>query len=162
MIFVILGTQDKKFYRLLDAIQKQIDTGIIKEKIIVQAGYSSDYKTKDMEIYDLLPMDDFKKIIKESKFVITHAGVGSILDALKNDKKVIAAARLKKYKEHTNDHQVQICKKFSEMGYIIELKDFNKLGDIIKEIDTFKPKKYCKKNRQIIEIIENFINKEKL
>ena len=27
MIFVILGTQDKKFTRLLDAIQKKIDEG---------------------------------------------------------------------------------------------------------------------------------------
>ena len=37
MIFVILGTQDKKFTRLLDAIQKKIDEGKIskKEKIIV-------------------------------------------------------------------------------------------------------------------------------
>ena len=28
MIFVTLGTQDKKFYRLLDAVQKQIDNKI--------------------------------------------------------------------------------------------------------------------------------------
>ena len=29
MIFVILGTQDKKFPRLLDALQKKIDEGKI-------------------------------------------------------------------------------------------------------------------------------------
>ena len=40
MIFVILGTQDKKFPRLLQAIQDKIDEGKIskKEEIIVQAG----------------------------------------------------------------------------------------------------------------------------
>ena len=38
MILVTLGTQDKSFKRLLDAIQKQIDLGYIKDKVIVQAG----------------------------------------------------------------------------------------------------------------------------
>ena len=38
MILVTLGTQDKSFKRLLDAIQKQIDLGNIKDKVIVQAG----------------------------------------------------------------------------------------------------------------------------
>ncbi len=32
MIFVILGTQDKKFPRLLDALQKKIDEGKISKK----------------------------------------------------------------------------------------------------------------------------------
>ena len=40
MIFVSLGTQDKSFKRLLDAIEKQIDKGNIKEEVIVQAGYT--------------------------------------------------------------------------------------------------------------------------
>ena len=33
MILVTLGTQDKKFYRLLDAIEKQISIGNIKEEV---------------------------------------------------------------------------------------------------------------------------------
>ena len=36
MIFVTLGTQDKSFERLLRDIQKQIDLGNIKEKVVVQ------------------------------------------------------------------------------------------------------------------------------
>ena len=39
MILVTLGTQDKSFTRLLDAIQEQIDKGIIKDKVVVQAGF---------------------------------------------------------------------------------------------------------------------------
>ena len=38
MILVTLGTQDKSFIRLLDAIQKEIDKGNIKDEIVVQAG----------------------------------------------------------------------------------------------------------------------------
>ena len=64
LIFVILGTQDKEFTRLLDAIQKQIDNGNINknEKIIVQAGCTK-YKSKDMEIKDYISIKDFEELI---------------------------------------------------------------------------------------------------
>ena len=52
MIFVTLGTQDKGFPRLLEAIDREIELGNIKDKVIVQAGLT-DYNSKNMEI---LPM----------------------------------------------------------------------------------------------------------
>ena len=45
MILVTLGTQDQKFYRLLDCIEKSK----IKDEIIVQAGGSSDYVSKKLK-----------------------------------------------------------------------------------------------------------------
>ena len=107
MIFVILGTQDKKFTRLLDAIQKKIDEGKIskKEKIIVQAGCTR-YKSKNMQIIDYMPLREFEDYVDKADIIICHAGVGTILTALKKGKKIIAAARLKKYGEHVNDNQL--------------------------------------------------------
>ncbi len=157
MILVTLGTQDKKFNRLLDAIQKQIDNGIIKEKVVVQAGYSADYKSKDMEIFDLIPVDDFDNLMKECDLLITHGGVGSIISGLKNEKKVIAAARLQKYGEHTNDHQLQIIDNFSKSGYILALDDFDKLDEVLKKIKTFKPKKYKSNNKEFVDKIKELI-----
>ena len=116
MILVTLGTQDKKFYRLLNVIQKVIDDGIIKDKVIVQAGYSCDYKSNDMEILNLVSIEKFKKLISECDILITHGGVGSIITGLKENKKIIAVPRLKKYKEHTNDHQIQIVDNFVNDG----------------------------------------------
>ena len=40
MILVTLGTQDKKFTRLLEELDNLIDKKVIKEEVIVQAGYS--------------------------------------------------------------------------------------------------------------------------
>ena len=34
MILVTLGTQDKPFVRLLEAVEKQIENGTIQEKVI--------------------------------------------------------------------------------------------------------------------------------
>ena len=161
MILITLGTQDKKFYRLLEAVQKQIDSKIIKDRVVVQAGCSSDFKTKDMEIFDLIPMDDFDKLINECDILITHGGVGSIITGLKNNKKVIAAARLEKYGEHTNDHQLQIIENFSNSGYILKLNDFDKLGELLKNIDKFKPKQYKSNTKKFIKLIEKEIEKSK-
>jgi len=118
LILVLLGTQDKKFNRLLEGIDSAIDNGYIKDDVIVQAGYSADYKSKNMKIFDLIPIDEFDDLIKKSDLIITHGGVGSITTALKNEKKVIAVPRLKKYNEHMNDHQLQIINNFSKSGYI--------------------------------------------
>lgn len=156
MIFVTLGTQDKSFSRLLKAIDKEIEKGNIKDKVVVQAGLTK-YKSKNMEIFDLIPADKFDQYIEKSDLVITHGGAGSILTALKKNKKVIAAARLSKYKEHTNDHQIQIVKEFSDEGYILELNDFNKLGKLIEKSKKFKPKKFMSNTKNMIKLLEDYI-----
>ena len=158
MILVTLGTQDKSFSRLLDAIQKQIDLGIIKDRVVVQAGCTK-YKSNEMEIFDLIPMDDFDELMSKCDLLITHGGVGSIISGLNNGKVVIAAARLKKYHEHINDHQLQIIDNFSNSGYLLKLDDFDKLGDLIKKAKKFKPKKYESNveffREKIVDCIEN-------
>lgn len=157
MILVTLGTQDKSFTRLLDSIQEQINNGNIKDKVIVQAGFTK-YDSKDMEIFDLIDRDKFSDLIKKCDLLITHGGVGSILTGLKNNKKVIVCPRLSKYKEHMNDHQVQIVDRFYEAGYILKFNEGDNLGDILKKVDKFKPNKYISNTSNFINIIEKFID----
>ena len=38
MILVMLGTQNNSFHRLLEEIEKLINSGKIQEKVVVQAG----------------------------------------------------------------------------------------------------------------------------
>lgn len=158
MILITLGTQDKSFKRLLEAVQTQIDNGVINEKIVVQAGCTK-FTSKDMEIFDLIPYDKFDDLISKCDLLITHGGVGSIITGLKNNKKVIAAARLEKYKEHTNDHQLQIINNFSKSGYILALDDFSKLDEVIEKAKTFVPKKYESNTSNVIRIVEEYIDK---
>ena len=158
MIFVTLGTQDKVFTRLLRDIEKEIDKGIIKDKVIVQAGFTK-YKSDKMEIFDLLDKDEFDKYIKECDLLITHGGVGSILTGLKNNKKVIASPRLAKYNEHINDHQKQIIDKFEKAGYLLSYNEGDDLGKIIKKATNFKPNKYVSNTDNMIRIIRDFIRK---
>lgn len=159
MIFVTLGTQDKTFERLLIAIDKAVEKGEITDRVVVQAG-NTKYESKNMEIFDLISPDEFNKLVDECDLLITHGGTGSILSAVKKGKKVIAAARLKKYKEHVNDHQKQIIKEFEKEGYLVELKDFNQVGKTIKKAQKFKPKKFKSNTENMINLLENIIEED--
>ena len=157
MILVTLGTQDKSFDRLLKEIDKQIELGNIKDKVIVQAGHTK-YKSKNMEIFDLVEEEELEKLVSECNLLITHGGVGSILMGIKHNKKIIAVPRLKEFKEHTNDHQIQIIKEFSKAGYIIKVDKVNDLENALEEIKKFKPKKFKSNNEKFVKKIEDYID----
>lgn len=158
MILVTLGTQDKEFKRLLEQIDKEISKGTIKEEVIVQAGYTK-YESPNMKIFDFISREEYAKMIKDCSLLITHGGVGSILQALEYNKVVIAAPRLKKFKEHDNDHQLEIIEEFSSKKYILPLKDFNRLSKTLEKAKTFKPKKYESNTKNMVKLLEDYIDK---
>jgi UDP-N-acetylglucosamine transferase subunit ALG13/putative flippase GtrA len=156
LILVTLGTQDKGFERLLKQVDEEIKKGNIKEKVVVQAGYTK-YESPNMKIFDLIPADEFDDLVSKARLIITHAGAGSILSAVKKGKVVIAAPRLKKYGEHTNDHQLQIAKEFADAGYILELRDFHKLDKLLEKSKTFKPKKFVSNTPNMVKLVSDYI-----
>lgn len=156
MIFVTLGTQDKPFTRLLDAIEKAIIDGLITDEVVVQAGFTK-FKSNNMKIFDLIGQDDFASYMKQSDLLITHGGVGSIITGLNLGKRVIAAPRLAQYGEHVNDHQLQIIKCFEQKKYILPLYEFEKLGDVLHEVKNFIPEKFESNKGNFIELISRLI-----
>ena len=157
MILVTLGTQDKTFVRLLEKINQLIDQGLIKDKVVVQAGFTK-YSSNNMEIFDLIPQDEFNNLMSKADLVITHGGVGNIISALEKNKKVIAVPRLAKYGEHINDHQTQIIAKFNDLGYIIGLQDVDELDRAIKEVKKFKPQKFVHDNSKMLNLVSKLID----
>lgn len=153
----MLGTQNNSFHRLLDQIEQLIEKEVIQEEVIVQAGYTK-YKSKNMEIFDLIPKDEIKRYQQEASYIITHGGAGSIITSLKLDKKVIAVPRKHEYDEHVNNHQEEIVELFNKKGYILGINDVSELEDAIKKIPSFVPVKYRSDNSKMLSIIENFIN----
>ena len=158
MILVLLGTQNNSFHRLLEEVEKNIENGTIKEEVIAQKGYTK-FESNKIKLFDEVPLEEMKKLINQANIIITHGGVGSIITAITKGKKVIAVPRLKKYKEHVNDHQTEIVEAFNREGYIIGIQDVSELEDALKRIKEFTPKKYEKNTGNIIKIIEDFIEK---
>ena len=158
MILITLGTQDKEFARILKEVDKLITKKVIKEEVVVQAGYTK-YKSKNMKIFDYVSKTELEKYIEKANFVITHAGVGTIFDCLKKNKKIIAVPRLSKYKEHNNDHQLQIVEEFGKEGFIIPVYEMDELEQAIQKVKTFKPNKYKSNNKNMVKLISEYIDR---
>ncbi|MBR2670078.1 MAG: hypothetical protein IKE36_09845 [Solobacterium sp.] len=156
MIFVTLGTNDKSFARLLQAVEDCVHKGIIQDKVVVQAGYTK-YTSDCMEIFDYIERDHFASLIKEADLVIAHGGAGSLMTALKEHKKVLGAARLERYGEHVNDHQVQLLEAFDEKGYILYVKDLEPLPEYIQKAGSFTPAEFVSNREHMVSLIRDWI-----
>ncbi|MGM9834537.1 MAG: PssE/Cps14G family polysaccharide biosynthesis glycosyltransferase [Bacilli bacterium] len=154
MILVTLGTQTQKFYRLLDALENSN----IDEEIVVQAGGSADYQSKKMKIFKFINYNEMSELIKNASLIITHGGTGSIIMPLQKGKKVIACARLSKYKEHINDHQKELVSVFASEGYILEYADGDNIDEVYKKSKNFKPKKYISNTTNFIINLKQLID----
>lgn len=117
MIFVTLGSQKFPFDRLLKKIDELIETGVITEPVFAQTGHST-YVPEHYETQAFMDRDAFAEKMAQADTVITHAGTGAIIGAVKNGKKVIAVPRLARYGEHVDDHQNQIVEQFTEMDLL--------------------------------------------
>ena len=157
MILITLGTQDKEFTRILKKVDELIDKKIIKEEVIVQAVYTK-YKSKNMKIFDYVSKKKLESYIEQANFIITHAGVGTIFDALKKNKKIIAIPRLSKYKEHNNDHQLEIVEEFSKENFILPVYEMDELENALKKIKKFKPNKYVSNNKNMVKLVSEYID----
>lgn len=119
MIYITLGTQACDFTRCMKMVEDLIQACNIREQIVAQVGYTK-YKSEHFECFEFVPEDKYQWYMKTADVVISHAGTGALFSAIKRGKKVIAVARLAKYGEMINDHQIEIVKKLSEDGYILD------------------------------------------
>ena len=160
MIFVTVGTHEQPFDRLLEAIDKLVEEKIIKEKVIVQKGYT-DYKMKYCDDSKLLPYEEMQENIKNAKIVITHGGPASFLEPLKFGKIPIVMPRKKEFNEHVNNHQFEFSKEVEKiMKNIIVVDNFDELKNAIINYDKITKKlnnKQCTNNKLFNERLEKEI-----
>lgn len=156
MIFVTLGSQKFQFDRLLQKIDTLIEKGVITQAVFAQTGYSG-YLPQHFETAAFMDRDAFSEKMGQADMVITHAGTGAIIGAVKKGKKVIAVPRLAKYGEHVDDHQLQIVEQFSEMNILEPCWEVDNLESAyhVAMEKTYVP--YQSNTHTIIEDIENYL-----
>lgn len=163
MIFVSLGTQDKPFNRIIDYVisLKENLKELQSEKIIIQLGQtkllkSDNERIKNLEnitIYDMLKPEKMKDIIKDSDIIITHAGVGTIMECLEMDKEIIVVPRKVENLEHVNNHQEEIAFEMEKKGFLTKVDTYeeleNKIIMLLKDKDTNEDNKNMNKKKYI-------------
>ena len=158
MIFVTVGSQKFQFNRLLKEIDELIENKVINEEVFAQIGVS-DYKPQNYKYKEFVTQDEFNKYLDEARLIITHAGTGVIVNAIKKGKKVIVIPRLSKFGEHVDDHQIQLLNEFANMNLIETCIDEKELKEKIQQIDNKEFKKYDSNNENFIKDIKEYIRK---
>jgi len=156
MIFLTVGTQFP-FDRFVRAVDNIFDQGLIDEEIFAQIGETS-YKPRNFESVVSLEKKVFDERFKRASSVISHAGVGTITVALKNHKPLLVMPRMKRYKEHVNDHQVATAKKFEELGHILAVYDVKDLPNGIRKLKDFIPRERKASPDAIADRIRRFLD----
>lgn len=157
MIFVCVGSREYQFNRLLKKLDELVAEGVISDKIIAQIGQSQ-YEPQNYEWHRFLDRDVFKKYQTDSDLIISHAGTGALIGALKLEKQVISVPRLAKFGEHIDDHQTQISTALTEEGYLREVLDMDDLAETIRLCKEEPIIKKYNRPSNIMQIIEEFLN----
>lgn len=156
MIFLTVGTQFP-FDRLVKTVDQAFDGRLVNEEIFAQIGETS-YKPLNFESVVSLEKNVFDKRLREASSVISHAGMGTITMALKNHKPLLVMPRLKRYREHVNDHQVATARKFEELGHILAVYDAKDLPNGIRKLKNFVPRERKANPEAVADRIHRFLN----
>ena len=124
MIYVTVGTMFLDFPRLIhamDAIAR--DTG---ERVIIQTGMGNTLP-QHCEHFAFKPREEILEIQRNARVVVCHAGIGCVSDALRMQRPLIVAPRLKRFNEHMNDHQLELARAVEARGWGRVIHDVSEL-----------------------------------
>lgn len=156
MIFLTVGTWRTGYDRLVKAIDELIRSSVITEEVVVQTGYGS-FKPKHMTVIEFCSPDEFVDIVSKARFVISHAGIGTIIETVRMRKPLIAVPRRRSLREVDNDHQFTTAKQLEKEGRILVAYEVNELPGKLKDAEVFIPVQ-GQGSEKILEEVQKFID----
>ena len=118
--FVTVGNATQRFQRLLDAVASMISE--LPQPLIIQHG-NSPCRISGCILHLFMDMVEFADCIKRSEVIISHAGAGSIIQAIQVGKVPVVMPRSARYGEHVDDHQLELARAFAKLGKVIVVED---------------------------------------
>ena len=116
MIFATVGTHHQPFERLVRAA---IVLAAGRE-LVVQHGHTPRLPSgRSVRWERWIAPDDMATLMSEASLVVTHAGVATLVDAVRAGQRPLVMARRRHLGEHVDDHQLQIVETLAALGLII-------------------------------------------
>lgn len=153
MIYVTLGTMYLGFDRLalaMDAIAQE--TG---EEVILQTGLSP-LRPPHCTCFDFKPREELLALQRAARVVVTHAGIGSVMEALSCARPLLVVPRLRQHGEHNNDHQMDLATMVAERGWGRMILDVADLAAACAAPPP-PPVEYCPDSARLIANVRDFV-----
>ncbi|MFK5582853.1 glycosyltransferase [Serinicoccus sp. LYQ131] len=112
--FVTVGTEQFPFVRALDDVARSVPPST---EVLYQTGHTP-VPAARASYRQWMPFDELVQALEQADVVVTHAGVGSILTALRAGKHPVVMPRLQRMGEHVDDHQTELAQMLELRGLV--------------------------------------------
>lgn len=157
MIFLTVGTQ-LHFDRLVRAVDQALSTrtGL---QVFAQIA-EGNYRPKHMEFSPFLSPRDFERHFSQATHIIGHAGMGTIIQSLLQQKPILIMPRRAALGEQRNDHQLATARRFGDRAGVLVAEDEHQLAqqlDSLAHLTASQPISPFA-NPELIDYIAKFIS----
>jgi UDP-N-acetylglucosamine transferase subunit ALG13 len=116
LILLSLGTHQQPFPRALDLIEPLALGG---ERLLVQHGSTAPRRDMPNTSWvEFMAFDDLVAAMRSAHSVVCHAGVGTIVTAIRAGHVPVVIPRQPERGEHVDGHQMDIASRYAERGLI--------------------------------------------
>ncbi len=160
MIFVTVGHQTP-FDRLVKAVDNwAADHADIE--LFAQIG-EGEYEPQHMPYTRWLSAEAFADKLDTCAAIVAHAGTGTIIQVLTQNKPLLVLPRRAALGETRNDHQIGTAKHFAAEGVVLAADDTEALAAQLESLATWRPERSIADSAspELIARLRDFINDTK-
>ena len=137
MIFVTVGT-DQPFDRLVRAVDQWARENN-RTDVFAQIGETKAPPTF-IAYSKFIEPPEYAQRFASASIVVSHAGMGTILSALRWEKPILVMPRVASLGEHRNEHQLATARHLSALGKVNVAIDEIELRTRLDQLGNLKPK----------------------
>jgi UDP-N-acetylglucosamine transferase subunit ALG13 len=123
---------------------------------LIQTGAST-YAPRRAAAVRVLTRSGFDNLVQSADYVITHAGAGSVMTALRYGKVPIIVPRRGPWHEHVNDHQQELAAELSSLGWVRVVTNSEEMISCLLQPALQPPAGSHPSNERMLELVADFI-----
>jgi UDP-N-acetylglucosamine transferase subunit ALG13 len=155
VIFLTVGNWQNGFDRLVEAFDRLKAEGVVSDSVVAQIGDGS-FKPRNFEAMDYCTLSQFTNYMNQAQIIVSHAGIGTIFQAIEIGKPLIAVPRKAHLGECNDDHQLTTARQLEQEGKILVAYEISQLKCKLDEALHFLPaKNNC--SSEIKSVVSSFL-----
>ncbi|XOV81733.1 MAG: glycosyltransferase [bacterium] len=112
--------------------------GLLTEEVFAQIG-NGDYIPSSFPHTRFLTKSEFQEKMSQASAVISHAGIGTITNALKQSLPLLVLPRLPEHGELVDNHQQKTAQAYAELGHLLVFNSPGELQSAVSRLPAFNP-----------------------
>ena len=131
MIFVTVGNMDP-FDRLVKAMDQWLAESAGEVDVLAQIGVGT-YQPQHCRHVKFLTPNEYRSTFEQASFVVSHAGMGSIITALELQKPIVVMPKRATLGEQRNEHQLATVKHFCKSPLVLVADSERELSGVLNQ-----------------------------